>query len=244
MTSLTTLPAPITRTISLATRDLQRPLVVPIAVLLLGTDLLLASFHLGHHFTGRFNHVDWNLTRERSAGEYFQYLKYIWCCWMFLLVFSRRRQALDLAWAGLMAYLLLDDYKSFHEKGGGLLTRALGFQPRFGLRGHDFGEATYVLIVGSVVMLALVLAYRASDRFARADFAVLIALMFGLLLAGVGVDSLHILVLSDPVLEPVVGLLEDGGEMIVMSLITIYCIHMITRPQPGPRSGHAGPSPA
>ncbi|QDV34323.1 hypothetical protein ElP_22080 [Tautonia plasticadhaerens] len=229
MASTTLAPGALSRAAHFVRRELRDSRILPFLLLLIGTDLLLCSLHLLHYFTNRFNHPNWNLTREKGTGEYFQYLKYLWCCWMLLTVFSRRREASDVAWAGLMAYLLLDDYKGMHEKTGRLIVERVGFEPWLGLRGQEFGELSYVLLVGSVIALVLVASYRYSGRRARADFAVLGALMFGMLVAAVGVDTLHILVLKDRILEPVLGMLEDGGEMIILSLMTVYCFHMALR---------------
>lgn len=91
----------------------------------------------------------------------------------------------------------------------------------FNLRGQDFGE---LVVIGTVVLFFLgliTITYRFSDYTCRRVSKDLIMMLFALAFCGVILDLVH-MVASSPELDPVLILLEDGGELVIMSFIACY----------------------
>ncbi len=162
----------------------------------------------------------YSIETDRGFAEFFQYMKEFWCVLLLGLIVVKKRSHLYLSWMLLFLYLLIDDSTSFHETLGLYISNSLGFIPLFRLRGQDFGE----LIVSASISLFLLgyigIAYHLGDHLFRKVSKYLIAMLFTLATFGVLIDLVHIMA---PVkLSGTFGLLEDGGEMVVMSVMTTF----------------------
>jgi hypothetical protein len=184
--------------------------------LLLVADTLFIVLHVIYYPS----FPDPNLSIEFDGGyaERFQYLKQALIVFMLGLLALRKRAFLYLGWAALFLYLLLDDSLSIHENGGELVAQALGFSPMIGLRPQDFGELAATAFFGLLYAGILVVAYYFShDHTAKKLSKYLLIMLVILALAGVVVDMVHILASGNLSLGFLLGIVEDGGEMIVMS---------------------------
>jgi hypothetical protein len=164
-----------------------------------------------------------DLEFDGSIPETFEYLKWTACIVGSLWLFERRDfQPLYLLWAILFLYLLIDDILGIHENVGAWLSDLMNWQPAFALRAIDFGELAVTCFSSVILLGPIVLAYWLSrddvaKSFCRRMMFWLIALAF----FGVGVDMLHIVVSSwSATLSGIVGAVEDGGEMLMASLLT------------------------
>jgi hypothetical protein len=128
---------------------------------------------------------------------------------------------LYLAWCLLFSYLLLDDSIEIHETLGLAISNKLALLPAFNLRARDFGELVVSASVGLFFLTFIAIAYRFGDRTSRKTCKHLIVMLFGLALWGIVVDMIHIAVQA-PSLDPLFNMVEDGGEMVVMSLIASF----------------------
>jgi hypothetical protein len=135
------------------------------------------------------------------------------------LLAVQKRSLLYLAWSLLFFYLLLDDSLSIHERLGGIISNELGLSPAFNLRAKDFGEIIVSACVGFFFLIFIGIAYRFGDRMSRETSRYLIMMLFALALFGIVVDMIHIIVFQSPSLEPLLAVVEDAGEMLVMSVI-------------------------
>lgn len=162
----------------------------------------------------------YSIETDRGFAEFFQYMKEYWCVLLLGLIVVKKRSPLYLSWMLLFLYLLIDDSTSFHETLGLYISNSLGFIPLFRLRGQDFGE----LIVSASISLFLLgyigIAYRLGDKLFRKVSKYLIAMLLTLATFGVLIDLMH--VIAPVELSGKLGLLEDGGEMVVMSVITTF----------------------
>lgn len=150
---------------------------------------------------------------------------------LLLHVTFRRRSALHFAWSLLFAYLLIDDSLTVHERIGVAVAKYFEFVPAFGLRAEDFGELS-VSAVSAATLLILIGAahYRAdpaSKQFSKHLFFLLISLAF----FGVAADMVHMLFFS---WDFFLALVEDGGEMLVMSIITWFVLSSTHRDRTAP----------
>lgn len=162
------------------------------------------------------------LDYDRGHAEFYQYIKMLWIIALFAALLVHTRTGGFAAWGLLFAYLLLDDALAIHETAGASVAQALPFAEQAGLRAQDFGELAVSAAAGAVLLTLLAWAYaRGHAAFRRASLHVVL-LLAALAFFGVGVDMLQSLFRFDDILAPLLGIIEDGGEMIVMSLAVWY----------------------
>jgi hypothetical protein len=190
--------------------------------LFLATDIIFIFLHLIYLYTPLNSHAPLSIEKDRGYAEIFQYLKEYWIALLLGFFAVHQRSLLSLGWSLLFFYLLLDDSIQIHERLGKVIARELGFSATLGLRAHDFGEIIVSASVGVVFFLFIAIAYKFSDRFFRKVSQDLIKMLFILAVFGIVLDLLHVLVAQSLTLESLVGLLEDGGEHIVLSFIAWY----------------------
>jgi hypothetical protein len=214
--------------------------VSPAALLgyLLAGDLLFLLLHLFHVYSERVSDLGlsnpvFSLAQEQGLAEIFQYLKFL-CTALLLLVISRRQSNLSyLSWSALFLYLLLDDSLQLHERGGAQLAAYISrdFALAVRLRVRDVGELIVALAAGLGFLGIIATAWhRGGDEFREFSrrLIVLLALLF---LFGVVTDMVHEMVRRG-VLAASLQVLEDGGEMIVMSVVCWYVYQFGFRVRP------------
>ncbi|TWH32254.1 hypothetical protein L600_001900000330 [Isoptericola variabilis J7] len=83
------------------------------------------------------------------------------------------------------------------------------------------GELVWLAGVAAAVGIVVLVLHLRTRGLPRALSAVLVALAAALFACGVIIDYLHAAV-STPALDPYVTLLEDGGEIAMMSLVVAF----------------------
>lgn len=134
-------------------------------------------------------------------------------CALFLALTGRRCASPVLyAWAGIFAFILIDDAFQYHERFGAGLAQALSLPAMGGLRAVDFGELLAWALAGLILLpLALRAAFRAQGI--ERGMGLMILLVFvALVFFAVVIDMAHSALGSRIVL-----LLEDGGEMLCIA---------------------------
>ena len=171
----------------------------------------------------------WSVERDRGVPEIVGYLLLgVAAVGLVVLGRSRRRPVFH-AWAALYALVLLDDEMMVHERGARILLRLLDAPAEIaGVRAQDLGELT---VWGGLVVLPLIavaVLHRRGDAGARAVSRALGVLLGALVLFGVVIDQLHSMFLDGiAVVGPVTGAFEDGGELVVMSLLAAFVIGLL-----------------
>jgi hypothetical protein len=194
------------------------PAPATLLLLLLAADALFVALHLAHVTTSVFQDPRFSLEVDRGFAEVYQYLKEYWIALLLILVARRRRAPVLLVWALLFGYLLWDDAFMIHERLGAALARELGLSGALSLGSQDVEEALVALAMGALALAALALTYVRSDGFSRRASRRLLRLLALLALFGVAVDVLHEM-LTPGFWHAAAGTIEDGGELVVMSLI-------------------------
>ncbi len=194
--------------------------------LLLFTDFILILLHVALFYTGWLTNENFSLRRDKGYPEFFQYLKELWIALLFVRLAWQNLEVRYLAWAALFGYMLADDYLMLHENIGAAAANSLGFMDRWGLRAQDFGELGFYLLVGGTFCVLLLIAYRSGSRTFRRNSIALFVLLILFACFAVAGDLLHI-VLPFPALDRIFDILEDGSEMIVMSLILWYVLTLL-----------------
>jgi hypothetical protein len=117
---------------------------------------------------------------------------------------------------------LLDDSLTIHETLGEYLANYFEIKPRFNLRAVDFGELMVSFIAGITFLMFFILGYNKAKIKDKIVSQHLFVLFIILVFFGVFVDMIHIYFESNHKL----GLIEDGGEMLTISLITSYVFNL------------------
>jgi hypothetical protein len=210
-----------------------------ILVLLILIDVALILLHTSHSYLGIPKGGAFSIEWEMGHGEVFQYIKEFWIASLLVLRAiapvnrnrdntSRPAQGLNLTWGLLFAYLLVDDSVKIHESLGERLAQTIGLSAWLGAgdRANSLGELGVNLVVAALFFGAIALFYRHCGRADRQVSADLIRLFLGLILFGVGVDAMHGLIGGSYEVRVLWSILEDGGEMLMMSLIMGYVFQL------------------
>jgi len=144
------------------------------------------------------------------------------------LMFRRTRAVVYVGWAIVFAFLLLDDAFQIHERFGKWLSQEYSLPVAFGLRPDDIGELLFAAAIGVVTMLLIGVGFWWGDvdaRLVSRDMALLVILLAGL---GVGMDLLHVIAyFKAPLLAQFLLIVEDGGEMLVVSAMVAYMVNVL-----------------
>ncbi|MGZ8213585.1 MAG: hypothetical protein ACXWTP_03695 [Methylosarcina sp.] len=158
------------------------------------------------------------IEKDRTYPELYQYIKYFWVILLLIYLSVKYRVFQYLAWVLLFIYFLCDDSLRIHEQAGHQLSKNFNFAPLFGLGVNEVGELMISGIIGLILFPFLIWAYwSGSPEFRKVshDIALLVAMF---VFFGVVVDMAHIS-----------GNIEDGGEMLTMSLILWYVFLLMLR---------------
>lgn len=163
-----------------------------------------------------------NIGKDGGYSEVFQYIKFFWIAVLFTYISAKRHSFYYCGWGLLFTYFLLDDSLEIHEILGGYIAGRLLFTPPLGLKLQDVGELVVSAVAGIVLFAPLVWFYiKGSEVFKKISRDMLL-LVIVLVFFGVGVDTLHSALLSGRDTAFMVGAIEDGGEMITVSIMLWY----------------------
>lgn len=190
--------------------------------LLLAGDLVLMALHVANHAGLWAKHPMLAITVDASYAEAYQYLKQFWAFLLLAVLARRARQPVYLLWALLFLYMLADDALRLHEEAGLGIARHFALPAAFGLRSVDLGELAFLGATAGVIALGLIALYPRSGPDARAASRSFLALLGVIAFFAVVVDMLHSLLRNTGLLGSFVGMIEDGGEMLAVSLALWY----------------------
>lgn len=202
---------------------------------LLFIDLIFVILHIFnklHLFGDRFNlpvsfHAFesriFSLTEDRGLAESFMYLKELTIVLLLIMLIYQNRVFLFGGLIFLFGYFLFDDMLSIHETVGYNLSEMFSFPSILGLRPEDLGELLVTAIAGAIIGSTLLIGYIIAKKEQRRIFRIYGYLIAGFLVFAVGVDMI------DPSIDSlamrgVVSMIEDTGEMFVMSLMVVYTL--------------------
>lgn len=188
--------------------------------ILLVIDFACIISHLYFKLQGFDDYRSFMVDTEGGYPEYVQYCKYvlivIFCAY---LVFKGNINYLS--WALFFMVLGFDDAFVIHERVGAFLADTFNFGPAIGLRAIDFGELAYSVLAGIMLFGLIGLFYYKGTRLYRDSFWDIVLLIGVLLFFAIGIDMLHSM-FSGTNISGIFGLVEDGGEMIALSLLVWY----------------------
>jgi len=200
-------------------------------ILLLCTDGAFLAMHVAAHTVPGLDNPLYFLNRERGYPEAFQYIKLFWIVLLLGQYFVAQRRPVYAVWASVFFYLLLDDAMRIHERIGQWLEHEAELPSLFGLAPHHLGELLTSCAMGLVFLALLALTYalgKRRDREVTRLFAILLA---ALAFFGVLVDALHALAVGN-LSGAVFVFIEDGGEMLVVSVAVWAALNLDMVPEP------------
>jgi len=187
-------------------------------ILLLLTDLIFLMFHLLYLGQVVADPL-WSIERESGFSEIFQYIKEFWIFIALLMLGFRDRRFIYVAWSGLFLYLLIDDSYALHEKVGNYLTNYVDLKPMLNAKPQDVGELIASGFFGILLFGTLFILYLFSRPVEKLISRQLFLMILALAFFGVFFDIVHVAIHWG---ENVWGIVEDWGEMLIMSLIVCY----------------------
>lgn len=189
--------------------------------LLVLADLVFIALHFIRGIIPIFSSKLYSLAKDGGYPEIYQYVKEFWIVLLILSVYVKTKEIRYILWAMVFAYLLCDDAIRIHERLGSIIASNLDFTPIFGLRLQDFGELAVTAIALVLLLTPIGFFYlRASSMFKKITRDLLV-LLLTIGFFGVFVDMVGIVV-SWPKGRFLLEIIEDGGEMIAISMVAWY----------------------
>lgn len=197
---------------------------------LLGLMLLVDAFFIFLHILA-INHLIpgrmFSIECDGGFAEMFQYTKEGWLAFVLISLATMNKQRVHGAWAGFFAFLLFDDAFQIHENAGELLVHMIHLTPMFNMRAQDLGELAVYGISGLFLLGWIAVAHFNSQPSARRESFCIGLLVAALFFCGVVVDMLHSMVAAAGLTwHRFFGVMEDGGEMVVLSVICVYVFRL------------------
>ena len=216
--------------LAVTTPENYRPLDTArtLLLLLLAADLAFIFLHVLYVETTLLRGRPFSLEADNGLPEAFQYVKQFWVALCMALMFRRVREVVYIGWMLVFTFLLMDDAFQIHEHIGQWLGANYALPVVFGLRPDDIGELLFAAFIGSVTTVLIGFGYWRGDADARIvsrDMIIMVIVLAGL---GVGVDILHVITyFKAPLLAQFLLILEDGGEMLVVSAMVAYMVNVL-----------------
>ncbi|TBN42632.1 hypothetical protein EYE42_04205 [Paracoccus subflavus] len=164
------------------------------------------------------------IDRDWGIGETTNYVKWLFLIGIALALNSRRKQPVFLGIALLGLLALLDDSLQLHEYFGDVIAPSLFPELPLGI-----GEIMFMAMEGIIIVLAFAYGWKHSSPSARSQMVPLLLLFGGMIFCGVVIDFLHTYTPGATRLEDLMAILEDGGEMIFLSLMVGYAAGLPSR---------------
>ena len=197
-----------------------------IDLIFISIDLILKYLSYTDPNISVYDYEELRITTDLSYAEFFQYFKYLVICGITSYLIIIKKNHYYASWLLVFLILFLDDALQLHENLAVFFISAFNLKPTLGLRQQDIGELAYSAFIGSILLITLAVAYiKGRKKFKKTSID--IVLLFGLFLFfGIVIDMVHSFVDYSRSLRYIVGIIEDGGEMIVLSLLTWYFAHI------------------
>jgi hypothetical protein len=187
--------------------------------LLLSADLAYIFLHVANELLPFVRHDLLDLGKDKGHPEFFQYVKFLWILILLSYTCLKRRSVHYISWVLVFVYFLLDDAMRIHEQVGGQIAGSLDFTPILGLRRQDVGELVLSAFAGTILLAILMWAYAAGSQAFRKLSQDLALLIIILAIFGVIFDMAHSAIKPGESVTFILGVIEDGGEMLAVSLI-------------------------
>ncbi|MCB9419709.1 MAG: hypothetical protein H6667_07890 [Ardenticatenaceae bacterium] len=197
-----------------------------VLVSLLALDLILIGFHILHRLTFRgilqsslFSNPIFSMSEEAKLPDLFQYLKQL-AIVLILLYEAKHEHRIYVIWAAIFGYLLIDDVVQIHERIGNTFQNRL--PPIASLQPSEVAQSGFLVLLAFImfgISLLVIRRTQGNNHLASIHLTILLAVaaFFGVL-----VDFVQGIVMNLFGISGVIKVVEDGGEMLIMSVILWY----------------------
>lgn len=190
-------------------------------LLLLITDCIFIVLHF-LPLTPWFPNPLLNINQDQGYAEIYMYLKELWIIILLIFILIKTKIVGYSAWILLFLYILLDDSLEIHETLGGYIASQLNFSAFLGLRPQDFGELSVSALAAVVLFSLLLLFYISGSKSYKHVTKNIFLLFLALVFFGVFIDMLNMMIKIGWEADYIFAAIEDGGELMVMSLLLYY----------------------
>ncbi len=163
----------------------------------------------------------YNIGRDASVSEHFNFAKWAAIISVFGYAYYKRRLLIFACLAVVFALILADDYFQLHEQAGRFSRSIYGEDLRIAVALAEIG---FWIALALTCLAILALAWRKTSNACRRELRPLAALFAGVVICGAGVDFIHYFTEKKSWTAGVLMIIEDGGEMIFISLMLAYAI--------------------
>jgi hypothetical protein len=199
--------------------------------LLLAADLGFIILHVLTIQRTRWARRELLLTLEGTVPEHYQHVKLAWVALLFVLFAYSRRRWLFLPWAALFGFLVVDDFLGLHEFVGWQVELRSTVTHLAGLPVRALGELLLPGVVVAVLAPFLLWSLFRGHPSDRSVLRTAVGIVAVLAVFGVGVDLAHAAAPGTGEAWKIWGLVEEGGELFVSSVLVAYLFATLTRPQ-------------
>jgi len=182
-----------------------------------------------HKLTTYFANPLFNVEMDSGYAENYQHFKFAGIIIVLCYLCIKNEIWSFLPWALLFTYFLADDALRLHERLGFVIAERSTMTAPFGLRMQDVGELIVVAGAGLIILPALLIAYYFASHAVRKIFHNLALILSLLIFFGVGVDMMHTVFRENQIISQIFGLVEDGGEMLAVSIFGWYTYSLTKR---------------
>lgn len=195
-----------------------------VLVALIFGDLILIALHIGAG--AYFDKIPTllNIAFDFSLGELFGYAKWATIIVLLWIVSRRTKNPALLACAALFAVMLADDSLQIHERLGEVAVNAEAVGEASWANRQTLGEIAVWAVLAVLLIPVMLFGFVKSTRAQWVPALRFLGLICLFVLFGGVVDSLHQPVANLPYGPQLADLVEDGGEMIVASLIVAHAV--------------------
>ena len=195
--------------------------------LLIGIDILFLTLHVGSALG--YLDISFSVARSFGYGEIFQYLKFGLLAIALAYLAYQWQSTLLGCWSVLFLFLLIDDSVEIHEHAGASLAQLIGplttINPEILL---SLAEAAILLSMGVMLIIPVLILHFQQGRHSltRLISQDIVLLMVIMAFFSIVVDFFHGFATPKSMLRGALTLVEEGGEMISISLITWYVAYV------------------
>ena len=163
-----------------------------------------------------------NVGRDWSLPEAFNYLKWLVLALIFFFAYRQDGHPLLLSLASIFLLLMFDDSLQLHEQFGRFVSDNVDGQEGF----HAYVQIGYWIILASGFLILLRSSYLKAPKPLKQAVAPMLVPFLGLVFFGVFLDFLHSALTEDGTLSAgLLILLEDGGELFMISSLVAYAVN-------------------
>lgn len=214
------------------------PILVKIASALVLVDLLLIAAHISSGYLVHLAEIEavpraLDVRHPWSASSIFTYVKWAAVSYLLYRMYIQSRETMYASLCAIFLVVFTDDALEIHERLGHHIQGALGYVQAFGLRGQDYGELTVWAGIGLACLTIFLFGYGRSSRSAKGVGLIFLMGIGAAAFFGIVVDMLDIMIgtlwsgLAADITQFAFETLEDGGEMIVASLLCSYAYALL-----------------